>query len=120
MRALVSSRPALHPAVPVVRLAVALLGIAWIGAGCATFRAARLYDAGTRALDRGELARAIGDLERAAALAPQASEIQNHLGLAYAAAGRPDDAHRAFERALALDCGNEAARHNLRVAEEAP
>jgi Flp pilus assembly protein TadD len=85
--------------------------------GCASFEGARLYESGTAALDRGEPQRAVVDLERAAALVPQASEIQNHLGLAYAAAGRPEDAERAFRRAVELDCQNTAARDNLRAAE---
>ena len=83
--------------------------------GCATWQAARLYESGTRALDRGERAAAIAELERAAELAPQASEIRNHLGLAYAAAGRARAAERAFEAALDLDCKNDAARRNLSV-----
>ena len=86
-------------------------------AGCASWEGARLYQSGTAALDRGDSERAIADLERAAELVPEASEVQNHLGLAYAAAGRDDDARNAFRRAVDLDCGNEAAAHNLRVAE---
>ncbi|MCZ6783218.1 MAG: tetratricopeptide repeat protein [Proteobacteria bacterium] len=83
--------------------------------GCASFRAARLYGSGTDALDRGDPGRAIAELEQAAALAPQASEIQNHLGLAYGAEGREAEARDAFERALELDCDNHAARENLLV-----
>jgi Flp pilus assembly protein TadD len=99
-----------------LRSAVALaLGFALIG--CASFQAARLYRSGSNALERGETTRAIADLERAAELLPHASEVQNHLGLAYEAAGRPEDAQRAFERAVELDCDNEAARHNLEFAE---
>jgi Flp pilus assembly protein TadD len=85
----------------------------------ASWRGARLYAAGTRALDRGDVAAAVVDLEAAATLVPQSSEVQNHLGLAYAAVGRPEDARRAFGHALELDCGNAAARHNLRVADRA-
>jgi Flp pilus assembly protein TadD len=85
--------------------------------GCATYQGARLYDRGTLALERGDAAAAVADLERASALVPHASEIQNHLGLAYEAQGRSADARSAFERALALDCDNEAARQNLRAAE---
>jgi Flp pilus assembly protein TadD len=92
--------------------AVLLLGLA----GCASFEGARLYESGSRALDRGESERAIADLERAAELVPQASEVQNHLGLAYAAAGREDAALRAFHRAVELDCDNAAAQQNLRAA----
>ena len=87
-------------------------------ASCASFEGARLYGSGTAALDRGDSERAIADLERAAELVPTASEVQNHLGLAYAVAGRDDDARHAFRRAVDLDCGNEAAVDNLRVAEQ--
>jgi Flp pilus assembly protein TadD len=94
-----------------------LLGVSLaVAPGCASFRAARLYRSGTAALDRGDATRAIAELQRAAALAPHASEVQNHLGLAYAAAGRHDEAQHAFERALELDCDNGAARQNLAAA----
>ena len=88
-----------------------------VGAGCATWEGARLYRDGTDALDRGETDLAITELEQAAVLVPEASEIQNHLGLAYRAAGRDADALQAFERAVALDCDNQAAQENLAVAE---
>jgi Flp pilus assembly protein TadD len=101
-----------------VRGAVAVLLVAALaGAGCATFRGARLYESGTRALERGDAAAAVADLEHATRLVPHASEIQNHLGLAYAGAGREEDALRAFRRALELDCDNAAAQENLRAAE---
>ncbi len=99
------------------RLLVALALVALASLGCASFQGWRLYDSGTDALDRGDTARAIADLERAAELVPRASEIQNHLGLAYAADGRSDEALLAFRRAVALDCGNRAARRNLWAAE---
>jgi cytochrome c-type biogenesis protein CcmH/NrfG len=41
---------------------------------------------------------------------------RDHLGIAYAAAGRPLDALAAFERAVALDCDNRAAKANLAAA----
>ena len=102
---------------PVARLLTLALALAPGLAGCASLEAARLYHRGTAALDAGAPERAVADLERAASLAPQASEVQNHLGLAYAAAGRPGDAERAFRRSLELDCDNAAARENLRAAE---
>ena len=80
---------------------------------CARVEGARLYESGTEALDAGQTERAISDLERAAGLVPHASEIQNHLGIAYQAAGRDADALEAFERAVALDCDNAAAQTNL-------
>jgi Flp pilus assembly protein TadD len=95
-------------------LSTALLGLAL---GCASLEGARLYQSGTEALDRGDTPRAVADLEAAAALLPEASEVQNHLGLAYARAGREADATAAFRRSVDLDCSNEAALHNLRAAE---
>lgn len=97
--------------------AVAVLGLfaAILGLGCNTFQGALLYRDGTRALDAGDTATAITALEEAALRAPEASEVQNHLGLAYLAAERRDDALRAFERAVALDCDNRAAQRNLRA-----
>jgi Flp pilus assembly protein TadD len=88
-----------------------------LGAGCASIEGARLYGRGSEALARGDRVAALADLERAAALVPHASEIQNHLGLAYGEAGRDAEALAAFRRAVALDCDNEAARRNLRAAE---
>ena len=95
--------------------ALALLLVA--PSGCAAWSGARLYESGSHALDRGDSSTAIADLERAARLLPEASEIQNHLGIAYEAAGREDDALAAYHRAVALDCGNQAAVRNLRAAE---
>lgn len=99
------------------RVLLTLLLVALASAGCTTFRGARLYSSGTEALDRGDVTRAIADLERAAELVPHASEVQNHLGLAYAADGRHREALLAFRRAVELDCGNQAATRNLRAAE---
>jgi Flp pilus assembly protein TadD len=96
--------------------AVALAVVVCVG-GCAAFQGARLYRRGSIALERGEVERAVADLERATTLVPHASEIQNHLGLAYAASGREGDALRAFRRAVELDCHNRQALHNLAVAE---
>jgi tetratricopeptide (TPR) repeat protein len=114
------SRKAFHepPARRVRRwgtLALALVGLALPGLGCNAFQGALLYRDGTRALDAGDPATAIAALEEAAVRAPQASEVQNHLGLAYLAAERRGDALRAFERAVALDCDNRAAQRNLRA-----
>ncbi len=96
-----------------------------LASGCATFEGARLYSRGTAALEEGRTENAVADLERAAELVPHVSEIQNHLGIAYQAAGRDAEAVRAFERAVELDCSNVAAQTNLerirlRIAREAP
>ena len=98
---------------------LAVVLIALVGLACSSLppvqaiRAARYYAAGTRALDRGDARVAIEELERAVALRPNASEIHNHLGLAYWSDGRERIAEREFARALELDCDNDAARVNL-------
>ena len=84
---------------------------------CAAVEGHRHFEAGNAALDRGDAALAVAELERAAALVPEASAVQNHLGIAYAAAGRHQEALAAFERAVALDCDNRAAAENLRAAQ---
>ena len=92
--------------------------------GCSNWRtvrlyhAARLYQTGTASLDAGHVERAMSQLERAARLQPEASEIHNHLGLAPLAAGDRDGARIAFEQALELDCENVAARRNLAALEQ--
>ncbi|MFP8881450.1 MAG: hypothetical protein VCE43_19400 [Myxococcota bacterium] len=91
--------------------------IALASLGCASFQGARLYHSGTQALDRGENSIAVMQLERAAELVPTASEVQNHLGLAYQAVGRGVEAELAFRRAVDLDCTNTAAVENLRAVE---
>ena len=93
-------------------LAGALLVLA---PGCQAWHAAQLYHAGTGALDAGRFDRAVVLLERAAQAQPRASEIRNHLGIAYALRGDAARAEAAFERAIRLDCDNGAARRNLRA-----
>jgi lipoprotein NlpI len=84
--------------------------------GCQSFQAARHYDRGSAALEHGDVQQAISELEQARRLEPGRSEIENHLGLAYTAAGRPDAALAAFDRAVELDCTNDAAQQNLAAA----
>ncbi len=98
-------------------MGVLLLPTLALGMGCSTYRAGQLYQSGTASLDARDSATAIAELERAAKLAPHASEIRNHLGLAYAQAGRLPEALRAFEHAVALDCDNRAAEQNRAWAE---
>lgn len=91
--------------------------LAFVLGGCQSeaaraFRGARHYAAGSEALERGASARAVFELSLAAELVPHASEIQNHLGLAYLAEGDVTRARRAFERAVELDCDNAAAAAN--------
>ncbi len=78
---------------------------AWLGA--------RHYGAGTEALERGDARTALEELTEAARLVPRASEVRNHLGLAWWQLGELGRARSAFEQAIVLDCDNEAARLNL-------
>jgi len=99
-------------------LAVVAAASAIAAAGCESapiraLRGARHYTAGTEALERNDDAKAVAELEQAAVLVPHASEIQNHLGLAYWSDGRPQSARVAFAKAIELDCDNDAARANL-------
>ena len=87
--------------------------LASLDVGCSNWRASRLYQSGSHALDEGDSTRAVSDLRQAAALKPESSEIQNHLGIAYERAGQPAAALAAFERAVELDCDNAAASANL-------
>lgn len=70
-------------------------------------------------LPRASIAEAVSHLERAVALEP--SELSHHLelGFAYAAAGRPTDARRAWEHGLAMPNRgkhDEAAKRRAREA----
>ena len=100
-----------------MRTLVAALLVGAVCLGCATLEGARLYRSGTRALERGDLPRAIADLEGAAARVPHDAELHNRLGVAYAAAGRRDEAIREFRSAVALDCDHAVAARNLRRAQ---
>jgi len=104
-------------------LGALLGGLALSATACQTapvrvWRGAGHFSAGTDALVAGQGARAVAELEQAAELVPGASEIRNHLGLAYLAEGRKREARAAFESAIALDCGNWAARQNLEALQE--
>ena len=100
-----------------MRPAAAFLLIPLLSAGCAAFEGARLYRSGTSALERGDAPQAVADLEGAAARVPRVAEVHNRLGVAYAAAGRREDAIREFRSALEIDCENAAAARNLRRAQ---
>lgn len=109
---------ALPPAVGCAARLGLFVAILMISGACQSgpllaFQGARHYAAGSEALEQGDDERAVLELRRAADLVPHASEIQNHLGLAYLANGQIDRAREAFEIALELDCDNEAAKMNL-------
>ncbi|MGF1553664.1 MAG: tetratricopeptide repeat protein [Paracoccaceae bacterium] len=65
----------------------------------------------------GEYEAALGPLERAAGALPDNAFVQYHLGMAYAANDRPEDARRHLERALTLAADQRFTR--VAEAEEA-
>ena len=85
-----------------------------IESGCASWKAADLYQSGSQSLEDNDPGRAVSDLERAALLKPDSSQIQNHLGIAYERSGQKSLALDAFTRAVELDCENSAAKQNLK------
>ena len=101
-----------------LQLTVLLVMLIGLSLGCSTYRAAQLYQTGTASIGTAEPTKAVADLERAVRLAPHASQIRNHLGIAYVEVGRFRDAIQAFEYAVLLDCDNSAAFQNLKWAEK--
>jgi tetratricopeptide (TPR) repeat protein len=63
---------------------------------------------GREALDRGDAAAAVAELERAAKIDPGYAEAQYRLGQAYEAVGRTEDSYRAY--ATARDTDGKPAR----------
>ena len=106
-----------HKPVAIAGLVLLAALAGWLG--CAGMRAAQLYQSGTQALNAGDGELAVAQLREASLLQPAASEIQNHLGLAYVVAGQHSQALAAFERAVFLDCENSAAIKNLAAARAA-
>ena len=101
-----------------VQAAIMILLVGGFLGGCQSaplraWQGAQHFAAGDAALEREDPQAAIRELTLAATLVPHASEIQNHLGLAYWKAGDQVAAVRAFEAALAIDCDNQPARVNL-------
>ena len=98
--------------------AIVILLVSGFLGGCQSapmraWQGAQHFSAGDAALEREDPQEAIRELTLAATLVPHASEIQNHLGLAYWKAGDELAAVRAFEAALEIDCDNQPARVNL-------
>ncbi len=68
---------------------------------------------GKELLQKGDYAQALAELKTAATLLPTNAHAWNYLGLAYHHAGQPDEAQKAYQRALRLDKDLVAARFNL-------
>lgn len=118
MRALLAKDPDHAAAMNFIGYLLARQGRALDEAERLVLRALELYPDTGAFLDslgwvyfrRGELQRAVTTLERAAALAPEEPVILEHLGDAYRATARADEAARVWRRALeALALDPEAA-----------
>jgi Flp pilus assembly protein TadD len=83
-------------------------------AGCSPSGERALIE-GDRLLQSGKAPEAIPLLERAALDLPQNAPALNHLGLAYHATGKTNEARRAYLRALEIDRNRIEATYNLAI-----
>ena len=103
-----------RPTPPVSRATGTVAALGLLLAGCGPSGERALVE-GDRLLQAGKAAEAIPMLEKAAQDLPQNGPALNHLGLAYHATGRTNDARRAYLRALEVDRNRIEATHNLAV-----
>ncbi len=82
--------------------------------GCAVFKADELYKSGTKALEQGDYAQCIEQLEKAKILLPNASSfIRNNLGVCYERVGKKKDAWFEFRQAVINNHQNNVALQNF-------
>ena len=93
-------------------LSIPALGL--LLAGCSPSGERALIE-GDRLLQSGKAPEAIPLLERAALDLPQNAPALNHLGLAYHATGKTNEARRAYLRALEIDRNRIEATYNLAI-----
>ena len=93
-------------------LSIPALGL--LLAGCSPSGERALIE-GDRLFQSGKAAEAIPLLERAALDLPQSAPALNHLGLAYHATGKTNEARRAYLRALEIDRNRIEATYNLAI-----
>jgi Flp pilus assembly protein TadD len=93
-------------------LSIPALGL--LLAGCSPSGERALIE-GDRLFQSGKAAEAIPLLERAALDLPQNAPALNHLGLAYHATGKTNEARRAYLRALEIDRNRIEATYNLAI-----
>lgn len=77
--------------------------------------AERALDEGMQAYRTGDIQRAIGHLERGAAMDPLAYRLHFHLGLLFAQQGQTYDAIRALERAVEINSRHFGGVKNLAI-----
>jgi hypothetical protein len=84
-----------HAGMGLIFLAALLLGLA----GC-TPPGPRALLKGRELLEKGDYVHALAELKTATTLLPTNAHAWNYLGLAYHHAGQPDEAQKAYQRAL--------------------
>ena len=92
-------------------LAIAVV-FAGLVAGCTPPGPRALLD-GKKLIERGRYSQAVEKLNSATTLLATNAQAWNYLGLACHYAGRPDEAERAYKRALALNHDLTEAHYNL-------
>ncbi|MCX6869959.1 MAG: tetratricopeptide repeat protein [Verrucomicrobia bacterium] len=91
-----------------------MVTLSLIMAGCSPSGERALIE-GDRLLQIGKSTEAIPLLERSALDLPQNAPALNHLGLAYHASGKTNEARRAYLRALEVDRNRIEATYNLAI-----
>ncbi len=93
-------------------LTLTILGLVLFNNGCTPSGPRAVLD-GARLVREGRADQAVPRLQEAVRLLPKNAQAWNYLGLAWHHAGRPGDAIKAYQQALALDRNLSAARFNL-------
>jgi tetratricopeptide (TPR) repeat protein len=92
--------------------AIVFIAAAIFLAGCAPPGPRALLN-GKKLLERGDYAGAVAELKTAASLLPANAQAWNYYGVALQRDGQPDDAAKAYGRALSLDRDLTEAHYNL-------
>ncbi len=99
---------------PVSLTGASLAGLGLMLAGCNPSGERALVE-GDRLLQLGKAGESLPLLERAVQDLPQNAPALNHLGLAYHATGKTNEARRAYLRALEVDRNRIEATYNLAI-----
>ena len=95
-----------------VRGALSALALALLVVGCTPAGTRALWN-GKKSMDRGDLAAALPQFQRATTLLATNATAWNYFGVALQRAGRPEEAAAAYQTALRLDRGLVEAHFNL-------
>jgi tetratricopeptide (TPR) repeat protein len=89
-----------------------VVGVSLLAGGCTPAGPRALLE-GKRLIERRDYAQAIEELRTATSLLATNAQAWNYLGLAYHYAGRPVEAEKAYQQALALNRDLSEAHYNL-------